>query len=415
MRRSPNAHLFHLACAWLYYSSVSRRRGPPLTLRAMRPSDWPQVRAIYIEGIATAQATFEVTAPESWDQWVGGRLVVGRTVACDSADQNDLLGWTTLSPVSARSAYAGVAEVTIYVAARVRGLGIGRVLLERLIADAEAAGLWTLQGSIFPENVGSKGYSFYVEPGTEASVTMAGDTSLVLRLSADGHLEANWPVQSALSCRGQAATPDRLQVQADDAPVAVGDELVYRSRHPFNQGSPSLLLPLRGRMLLGGEITEGAGFGSAVNLPILMSARIESRIADRIGQRRLVHAEDIEAGSMVDTHACLSAPAGGVGLSACLRASESEPATGFVRVAAATDESGPMLYAQVSVTGRAVGIRPHAGLERRMMVTRWAGIVTSPWVQILALLVVALGSLCGLLGWTLRDLVQGIAASGGHS
>lgn len=253
-----------------------------------------------------------------------------------------------------------------------------------------------------------------VEAG-QASVTMAGDTSLVLRLSADGHLEANWPVQSALSCRGQAATPDRLQVQADDAPVAVGDELVYRSRHPFNQGSPSLLLPLRGRMLLGGEITEGAGFGSAVNLPILMSARIESRIADRIGQRRLVHAEDIEAGSMVDTHACLSAPAGGVGLSACLRASESEPATGFVRVAAATDESGPMLYAQVSVTGRAVGIRPHAGLERRMMVTRWAGIVTSPWVQILALLVVALGSLCGLLGWTLRDLVQGIAASGGHS
>lgn len=122
----------------------------------MRPSDWPQVRAIYLEGIATAQATFEVSAPETWDEWVGSKLPVGRTVACDSADESDLLGWTTLSPVSARSAYAGVAEVTIYVAARVRGLGIGRLLLERLIADAEAAGLWTLQGSIFPENVGSR-------------------------------------------------------------------------------------------------------------------------------------------------------------------------------------------------------------------------------------------------------------------
>src|SRR5690606_6994812 len=102
------------------------------------------------------QATFEVTAPETWEQWIANKLEVGRTVACDSADPTDLLGWTTLSPVSARSAYAGVAEVTIYVAARVRGIGIGRVLLDRLIADSEAAGLWTLQGAIFPENVGSK-------------------------------------------------------------------------------------------------------------------------------------------------------------------------------------------------------------------------------------------------------------------
>lgn len=122
----------------------------------MVEADWPQVRAIYLEGIATSQATFETSAPERWQEWIGSKLAVGRTVASDAGDEQELLGWTTLSPVSSRHAYAGVAEVTIYVAARARGLGIGRVLLDHLIDDAEAAGIWTLQGSIFPENVGSK-------------------------------------------------------------------------------------------------------------------------------------------------------------------------------------------------------------------------------------------------------------------
>jgi len=87
---------------------------------------------------------------------VRNKLEVGRTVAAASGDESDLLGWTTLSPTASRSAYVGVAELTIYVAARARGLGIGRALLERLIDDAERTGIWTLQGSIFPENVGSR-------------------------------------------------------------------------------------------------------------------------------------------------------------------------------------------------------------------------------------------------------------------
>lgn len=122
----------------------------------MLESDWPAVRAIYLDGIATSQATFETTAPETWADWVSSKLEVGRTVATSVDDESDLLGWTVLSPVSARRVYAGVAESTIYVAAAARGRGVGRALLERLVRDAEAAGIWTLQGSIFPENVGSR-------------------------------------------------------------------------------------------------------------------------------------------------------------------------------------------------------------------------------------------------------------------
>lgn len=156
----------------------------------MVPEDWPQVRAIYLEGITTEQATFETTAPERWEQWLSNRLLVGRTVACDKSDETELLGWTTLSPVSARPVYAGVAEVTIYVAARVRGLGIGRALLERLITDAEGAGLWTLQGSIFPENVGSKALHLaagFREVGRRVKIAKQGnewrDTLLLERRS----------------------------------------------------------------------------------------------------------------------------------------------------------------------------------------------------------------------------------------
>jgi L-amino acid N-acyltransferase YncA len=118
----------------------------------MRPEDWPAVRAIYLEGIATGNATFEQTAPE-WETWDAGHLPGGRIVAC--SDAGDVLGWAALSGVSSRCVYAGVAEVSIYVAERARGRGVGSKLMARLIADSEAAGLWTLQAGIFPENVAS--------------------------------------------------------------------------------------------------------------------------------------------------------------------------------------------------------------------------------------------------------------------
>ena len=108
--------------------------------------------AIYLEGIATGNATFEQSAPE-WDEWHAGHLAAARIVA--RSDGGDVLGWAALSPVSSRCVYAGVAEVSVYVAESARRRGVGRALLERLIADSEAEGIWTLQAGMFPENVAS--------------------------------------------------------------------------------------------------------------------------------------------------------------------------------------------------------------------------------------------------------------------
>ena len=117
----------------------------------MRASDWEQVRAIYLEGIRTGDATFETEAP-SWERWDEGHLLFARLVLRDGGA---VLGWAALSPVSKREVYRGVAEVTVYVAEGARGRGIGRALLAALIAEAERNGIWTLQASIFPENTAS--------------------------------------------------------------------------------------------------------------------------------------------------------------------------------------------------------------------------------------------------------------------
>jgi phosphinothricin acetyltransferase len=115
------------------------------------PSDWPAVRAIYLEGIATGNATFEKSAPD-WEKWDSGHLHACRLVARHG---DAVTGWAALSPVSGRCVYAGVAEVSVYAAASARGKGIGRKLLAALVGASEAEGLWTLQAGIFPENEAS--------------------------------------------------------------------------------------------------------------------------------------------------------------------------------------------------------------------------------------------------------------------
>ena len=118
---------------------------------AMQPSDWEQVRAIYLEGIHTGEATLETEVPP-WNKWDADHLREPRLVArCNDV----VLGWAALSPVSSRCVYAGVAEVSIYVRDGSRGHGIGRALLERLIAESEQRGIWTLQAGVFPENATS--------------------------------------------------------------------------------------------------------------------------------------------------------------------------------------------------------------------------------------------------------------------
>jgi L-amino acid N-acyltransferase YncA len=120
-------------------------------IEAMTPQDWEQVRLIYREGIATGHATFETEAP-SWECWDASHLPFARLVARDG---NFISGWAALSPVSQRQAYAGVAEVSIYVAAQSRGRGIGRALLEELVKESENYRIWTLQAVVFPENAGT--------------------------------------------------------------------------------------------------------------------------------------------------------------------------------------------------------------------------------------------------------------------
>jgi len=122
-------------------------------IRAMRSDDWPAVRNIYSEGIATGNATFETEIPE-WERWDQGHLQDCRLVAQDS---QQILGWAALSPVSSRGVYSGVAEVSVYVAAETRGRGVGKMLLQSLVEHSERCGMWTLQAGIFPENAASIG------------------------------------------------------------------------------------------------------------------------------------------------------------------------------------------------------------------------------------------------------------------
>jgi len=120
-------------------------------IRSMTAADGEVVLGIYGEGIATGHATFQDHVP-SWVDWDRGHLAQCRLVSQTGAE---ISGFAALSAVSARPVYVGVAEVSVYVARAARGHGLGRALLQALIAASEDAGMWTLQAGIFPENVAS--------------------------------------------------------------------------------------------------------------------------------------------------------------------------------------------------------------------------------------------------------------------
>ncbi|MBT2684697.1 GNAT family N-acetyltransferase [Bacillus sp. ISL-37] len=122
-----------------------------IKIEKMRSDDWEAVRAIYLAGIATGHATFQKEAP-SWEGWDSGHDAECRIVA---RTEEEVVGWAALSPVSSRSVYAGVGEVSVYVSQKHNGKRIGSLLLKSLIDLSEQNGFWTLQSSIFPENAGS--------------------------------------------------------------------------------------------------------------------------------------------------------------------------------------------------------------------------------------------------------------------
>jgi len=120
-------------------------------IHPLKAADWDAVRAIYEQGIAGRNATFETESP-SWDQWDAAHLPFARLAARLG---EEILGWAALSPTSPRRCYSGVAEATVYIAPAFQRRGLGRALLAALIAESERNGIWTLQASVFPENAGS--------------------------------------------------------------------------------------------------------------------------------------------------------------------------------------------------------------------------------------------------------------------
>lgn len=119
-----------------------------LCVRAFTVADYPAVSAIYQQGIESGKATFQV-ATKSWEEWDSSMLPQCRLVA---ELAGNVVGWAALSAVSKRAVYAGVAEVSIYVANDAKQQGVGSALMSRLINDSETNGLWTLQAGIFSEN-----------------------------------------------------------------------------------------------------------------------------------------------------------------------------------------------------------------------------------------------------------------------
>ncbi len=160
----------------------------PISIEQMIERDWPAVRAIYEEGIKTGNATFEKSPPE-WASWDAGHLRICRLVA---RSRDGVLGWAALSPVSSRCVYAGVAEVSVYVAGQAQGRGIGMRLLTSLVEASEREGIWTLQAGIFPENIPSvelhKRHGFRIVGTREKLGSMDGRWRDVLLMERRSHV-----------------------------------------------------------------------------------------------------------------------------------------------------------------------------------------------------------------------------------
>ncbi len=122
-----------------------------MEITVLLPHHWAAVKKIYEEGIATGNATFQTTAP-SWQEWDAEHVKNSRLVAIENLT---VLGWAALTPVSGRCVYAGVGEVSVYVADAARGKGLGKKLLQALVDESEKNNFWTLQAGIFPENKAS--------------------------------------------------------------------------------------------------------------------------------------------------------------------------------------------------------------------------------------------------------------------
>lgn len=134
------------------FDSEKKSCAATVSVRGLSMGDWPAVEAIYAAGIATGQATFETRTP-AWHDFDSMKLPAHRFVAVDPTDV--VLGWIAVSLVSARHAYRGVVEHSVYVAPGSADRGVGTALLTAVIGSTESAGIWTIQSGVFPQNLSS--------------------------------------------------------------------------------------------------------------------------------------------------------------------------------------------------------------------------------------------------------------------
>ena len=161
-----------------------------MEIRELRQEDWPAVREIFEQGIAGRNATYETEAP-SWEAWDRSQLDGQRYVAVEGGR---VVGWVAAHAVSSRPCYRGVVEHSVYVHDEFQGRGIGRALLERLFKSTEAAGIWTIQTGVFPENEAS--LAMHVKCGFRVVGTQE-------RL---GKLDGNWRDVVVLERRSEVIT-----------------------------------------------------------------------------------------------------------------------------------------------------------------------------------------------------------------
>ncbi|HNT39773.1 MAG TPA: hypothetical protein PKO45_11725 [Rubrivivax sp.] len=243
------------------------------------------------------------------------------------------------------------------------------------------------------------------QPAQRLSVSLRDGARARLRLDADKRWLLTLDRAPGMGCT--AATPDRIGVQVDERSLPPDPEGVhYRSRQAYDLGERPAW-PLRGRVVIGEEISFGAGLGGGSSTPMLVQARLEVRTPDAAtGQRRLIHEEQVDAGGIVDSHGCLDVRADD--LPACVSIAGSV-AEGFVHVA--DGEGSPGFDVQLLVTGERVGVRQQAGSERRVVVSWWAHVLSDSAVQMFAAGVAALSVLLGLLA-ALKELLP--APAGGR-
>lgn len=223
-----------------------------------------------------------------------------------------------------------------------------------------------------------------------ASVTLRGGAHARIALDSERRLTVRWRNSEFHRC--PESRMDTIRVTGDDGENVVADSMLhYRSAEPVAAHFPPLIVS--GRIRLGEEIVEGGGFRGA-SLPMLLSATVEARTPDALtGQKRLIHTEHVDAGSVVDTHACLDASEGE--LERCVTASRAR-ASGFIHLGQPLDATG--LQAQVSVMGTAVGVRQFGSVERKVSITRWATLITTSWLQVLVAMILALSAIVQIRG-----------------